>query len=279
MTLSNLTEGSGGGDSKTARTSKNDSPSSRATNKEGRIAANRRFRSVLLHPLGLPLFKVMHGEDPQDLPYFDLDVDCSLQDQQTTTITDNLFENAYNDWVKTTKPTEPKLPKHLTRLTAKVAEQLVQLKSNCRKITAFNEVRTVEKDERDGHIDVLLTSANGKKDAQESTPHSVIEFGLNGQDWWSKFHHNSLYVDRMCSETKQAPILAFQKPVLMATVTVDTNQERLKEKELSPKPEIEVRMGVFLCTRKEDSKNYPVSDVSNFTRGISFDSRSVTVVR
>mmetsp|Transcript_35964 Transcript_35964/g.86590 ORF Transcript_35964/g.86590 Transcript_35964/m.86590 type:complete len:481 (+) Transcript_35964:571-2013(+) len=120
-------------------------------------------------------------------------------------------------------------------------------------ITAFNEVKAVEEEERDGHIDILMSEGTGKKDTQKSTPYAVIEFGLNGLNWWGKTHQNSLYVDRMCSGTKQAPILSFEKPVLMATVTVDMDEERLKAKGLTPAPAVEVRMGAFLCTRKDET--------------------------
>jgi hypothetical protein len=52
---------------KTQRTSRSDTPSGSACNSRGRDVLNYRLRSVLSHPLGLPLFYMLNNEKSRPL--------------------------------------------------------------------------------------------------------------------------------------------------------------------------------------------------------------------
>jgi len=110
---------------------------------------------------------------------------------------------------------------------------------------ARNELKVEEVQKPDGHIDIIFSeAAQSKKDQVESTPVTVIEFGLRGIDWWKKLDQGVIYVNRMrVNSQRLSSCVRFDKPLLLAVVTHD-------ESTCEEGNGCEIRIGVFLCFRK-----------------------------
>jgi hypothetical protein len=144
-----------------------------------------------------------------------------------------VFKEAVDEWKAGRIKKEPQLTKILVN---KIMEQNTPF-------NALNELKMEEIERQDGHIDIIFSEAKSKKHPIESTPFTVIEFGLSGIDWWKKLDQGVIYVDRMRGNTQQLPCVRFDKPLLLAVVTHDESACEGKR--------CEFRIGVFLCSRKD----------------------------
>lgn len=143
-----------------------------------------------------------------------------------------VFEEAVDEWKKGNIKKEPQLTKILVD----------KIMEHNKSFNAFNELQVEEEEKPGGHIDIIFSEAESKKDPKESTPFTVIEFGLSGIDWWKKLDQGVKYVDRMRGNSQQLPCVRFDKPLLLAVVTHDESCEGKG---------CEFRIGVFLCSRKD----------------------------
>jgi hypothetical protein len=218
---------------KSARISASDSPRASATNDHGRDVLDDRLRSVLSHRLGLPLLRALHDEDPSTLPYLRKER-RELRPEEEKRL-NGVFEEAVDEWKKGSIKMEPQLTKILVR---KIMEQ--QHKS----FNALNEVKVEAEGKPGGQIDIILSEAGSKKAPIESTPFTVIEFGLNGIEWLKKLDQGVKYVDRIRVKSQPLQCVRFDKPLLLAVVTHD-------ESPPAQVNECEFRIGVFLCYRKD----------------------------
>jgi len=72
-----------------------DSPFDGSTIEGGRSVFHHRLRSVIYHPLGLPLTVTQHGQNPEDLKYF------SRQRRTIENDTlDSTFKETFDDYMK-----------------------------------------------------------------------------------------------------------------------------------------------------------------------------------
>lgn len=223
---------SSSGSRKTPRTSSSDSPSNSATNEHGRRVLDRRLRSVLSHRLGLPLLSAFHGNDPSVLPYLSKKSDYFPHGTKGNDH-EEVLQTAVNNWSEDGVKKEPQLTKIVSRI----------INNTDFSFNALEEVDLVEPKKPKGRIDILFTAAETKKDNIESTPLMVVEVGLKGLDWWKKFDQGVKYLERMRTGTQPVTCVRFQKPLLLAIMTIDDEREMQSGYFV-------VKLGVFLCVRK-----------------------------
>ncbi|KAG7341152.1 hypothetical protein IV203_023103 [Nitzschia inconspicua] len=233
---SSTNSSSGGG--KSSRNSSSDSPSQIANNVGGLYVARHKLRSVLSHPLGLPLLFAFHDEETEKMKYLP-QTRTQFNQEQIKTL-DGLFQKAVEGTENKQDENEVKEKPITERLTALIKEQCETLKYG-----ALSEV-SIKGDENNtkGRMDVLLTHAEKKEKGIKTQPLAILEFGLNAGDWWKKFHQGTLYLDMMMDPTVQS--LTFDQPILLMIVTVDRN--RNNNSNIVSEPNF--RMGVFLCVPK-----------------------------
>jgi len=239
---SSLFQGSGSGSRKASKKSTSDSPSASAANDQGKEQVNRRLRSVLSHPLALPLLHMLHGNNPGKLGYlwrtskFYKDDD---DDGTESTSFDRIFENTFNNWLKVTKRDEPGLSKALANA--------IELEHEDMKFHSDSEVRMNHGDKIRSHygiIDIFLTPET----ETESTPFAIIEVGLNDVDWWKKMDQSMKYLAKMGSDQTDNR-LRFEEPLLLVVLTIEGGGGAPSDKELK------VRLGVFFCSPKSTCKD------------------------
>jgi hypothetical protein len=235
---------------KSQKTRNSDSPSSSATNSSGRAGLNARLRSVLSHPLGLPLTVALHdGIDPKnDLTFLKRAYPPVLTDKSQW---DSILENAVTEWTHNNNnnnkrapesPREPHLEPKLTTLLSKKIEE--ETSSSLRSAA---EAR-VKVDDRGGFgfIDILLSSDSGSDSGTPAKPLALIEVGRKNANWWLKLDQNVKYLKGMLEiqQTDQLVMLDLDKPVLLAVLTIEDVTKPFR-----------VQLGVFLCTPKKSNDN------------------------
>ncbi|KAG7341182.1 hypothetical protein IV203_023133 [Nitzschia inconspicua] len=231
-----LSTNSSSGGGKSSRNSSSDSPSQASNNVAGLNIARHKLRSVLSHPLGLPLLFAFHDIETDKMKY--LSQTRTQFDQEQIETLDGLFQKAVEGTENKQDENEVKEKPITERLTALIKEQCETLKYG-----ALSEVSIKDnKNQKKGVMDIILTHAKNKDQAFETPPLAVLEFGLNARDWWSKFHQGTLYLDLMKDHALQS--LTFDHPILLTIVTVDKNRNNNSNSESN------FRMGVFMCVPK-----------------------------
>jgi hypothetical protein len=173
---------------------------------------DERLRSVLSHPLALPLVCMLNGKNPGSLSYLARDSKFTEESRNPSTDFDNIFSNAVKKWVET-YPTkrerkEPQLTKLLSCMIKKessktnfhsddeVGVDCAEVVGDCADAPSVGSKQ---------HVDVLLTPEG--KDSKEpspspfapSTPFALIEVGRSDLDWWKKLDQNIKYIDKLAS--------------------------------------------------------------------------------
>jgi hypothetical protein len=121
--------------------------------------------------LGLPLLYALHGKDPGTLKYLRKERRSLCRGEEGRL--NDVFKEAVDEWKAGRIKKEPQLTKILVN---KIMEQNTPF-------NALNELKVEEIEKPDGHIDIIFSEAKSKKHPIESTPFTVIEFGLSGIDW------------------------------------------------------------------------------------------------
>uniref|UniRef100_A0A7S2XKI1 Protein kinase domain-containing protein n=1 Tax=Attheya septentrionalis TaxID=420275 RepID=A0A7S2XKI1_9STRA len=243
---SSLFQGNGGGSRKASKKSASDSPSASAANDQGKEQVNRRLRSVLSHPLALPLLHMLHGNNPGNLDYLSKESEFYKDDDDDddgteSTSFDCIFENTFNDWLKVTKRDEPGLTKALAKAIEDKHEDM--------NFHSDIEVRMNHEDKIKpyGKIDILLTPEE-KASETKSTPFAIIDVGRNDVDWWKKMDQSMKYLAKMGSDQTDNR-LRFEEPLLLVVLTIEGGGGAPSDKELK------VRLGVFFCSPKSTCKD------------------------
>lgn len=244
---------------KSSKRNSSDSPSGSATNDHGRDFVDDRLRSVLCHPLGLPLLHAFNGGDPGTLPCL-AKKRAALSDKCHATL-DNLLLESVLDWREQRQKVQGAKKVGEEYLTKKVAENIEALSSQqLLSFHALPEVSLTPKSETApyGRIDILLTPAKHKDVSNESAPYAVIEFGLQCDDWWKKLDQNAKYLNKMVEGNLSSNCLIFRQPVLLAVVTLDFegNSTMDTTNGTNGTDNLRFKIGVFLCSRKDpDDRN------------------------
>jgi hypothetical protein len=189
---------------KAQKTSASDSPSNNnsasATNAHGRSVVEQRVRSVLSHPLALPLCSMLNGKNPGSLSYLARESKFHKENTEPpSTAFDTIFSNAVEEWVKNNNKEKRKEPQLTELLSAKIEEEFIK--------TGFHSDAQVDvdcaeaasnsgKSPRTG-IDVLLTPKL-KRCETPSTPFAlIIEVSRIDLDWWKTLDQNTKHIDKL----------------------------------------------------------------------------------
>ena len=213
---------------KASKASTRSSPSGNAHTKHGYDTTNSKLRSVLAHPLGLPLTAILN-KAALSPPTVSLGFD--LPTLERTTNYDSIFSNATSGC---NGSNETALTKELVKCINDGME-----KGKNSNILAENEVSVKSNHgSPNGRVDILIS--NHRSDGAE--PKSVltlIEFSMDNQHWWKKLDQCITYADILCQGEDKKHI--FDKPMLLAAITV----EKLGSEDMKAK------FGVFLCSKKK----------------------------
>lgn len=237
----------GSGSSKARKKTNSDSPSASATNDHGKSEVDRKLRSVLSHPLALPLLRTLHGEDPGKLKYLSRTSKFYQQDGTESELFNGIFADEVEKWRKKQERTEDQLTKALARkIEEKHTETNFHSDSEARLVMPATglEPEEGEKSKKDsyGRIDILLTPEE-KGSKTESTPFAIIEVGRHDDEWWKKLSQNLKYLTRMGKD--QDPRLRFAMPLILAVLTIEGEDD--------DDSNLKVRLGVFICSPKGTS--------------------------
>jgi hypothetical protein len=216
---------------KSPKTNSTATPSGGSTVGNGEVAAHARLRSVLSHPLGLPLVEMLHGNDPSKLEYFPRESHFFSNGGESKEF-DDLFSDAVSAWQDSTNRDEP-------GLTAILSDRV----NHATDLNSETEVEPKKKENppsRPGSIDLVLWS----NEAPTSTPLVIMEFGRFSSEWWKKFDQNLKYLDNLWHQDNTR--LQFGKPLLFVVLTI---QGEGTETDLC------VKLAVFLCSSREDNED------------------------
>ena len=222
------------------RRNSSNTPSGSANNENGQSKLDKRFRSVLCHPLGLPLVSAFHGEDPQKLPHLGQVSEYYNSSGKDNDRYDDVLKSAIEEW-RTGERKETKLTTKLKDIINSNNEIPLKAEGETGLRGAKIKVRGAK---IKGRVDLTFFH---KSDVDATRPLMFVEVGRDGADWWKKFDQGVKYVD-IKYETGQQQ--TFKEPLLLAIMTVEDDIQRSRGH-----AELGVKLAVFLCTkRKEDNK-------------------------
>lgn len=220
--------------SKSSKSSSVSSPSAGASTAPSYDVTNDKLRSVLAHPLGLPLAALLNTKivSQEFQLYSDLD------HQEELNHLDLIFSKAANEWNGRTEAdlTSALLTKINESLPAQGEKQICG--------------RDANGDDRRGRIDILIGHDTCPENPRPVV--TVLEVGLGSTEWWRKLDQGLTYVDLLSDRKKGEH--CFSKPILLAVIT-------LEKVEVSEGiDQLKARYGVFLCTRKDShTKDFRMS--------------------
>ena len=235
--IQSATTGSSRGN-KSLRWTSDDTPSPSASNDNGYRVFDETVRSFLCHPLGLPLVAAFHRQVLLPVESLTYPVAAFPEAIGTTDTTgDNVFSQSYN-----TKKGENETDL-TTALKGNIQDsfrhKLVVTTENWIGKVGRTDLAFFSNEEKDGN-------SVEKSDSNESTPDTplcVVELGMNSVDWWLNFDQGFQYIEKM--REKSEGRMCFQKPLLLVIITLN---DKNKNKDV-----FDFRMGVFLCTPKNDN--------------------------
>lgn len=202
-----------------------------ANHQLGENMVNKNLRSVLSHPLALPLLWALHGRDLSTLTYLSKESTFGNAD----TAFDNIFEDSVNAW-QSNNESKGRTEKELTKL---VSAKFDADRNNI-SITSKNEAYTKSGKEKRGYIDIIFSpkTADGDADADaDKAPLAIFEFGVGHKNWWKKLDQCRKYWSIKNND------LIFNKPFLMVILTIEVYKEDFTE-------DMTVKLGTFLCSPK-----------------------------
>lgn len=195
----------------------------------------RRLRSVLHHPMGLPLACFLHGRHERDGPttrarmehYFSefsmpppIDADIAKSDDDMHPYGD-VFRASYDAWLKlpAKRRSEPKLS---DLLSASIRALVRGAHSDLSTLCVLPEERIPDPPTGGhGRADILISAATppSVRDASKtgSVPRLLVEIGPQNDAWWQKVHQCSMYIGGLDG---------FTEAMLFAVVTVETTKGR-----------------------------------------------------
>jgi hypothetical protein len=199
---------------------------------------DKKLRSVLAHPIGLPLAASLNESDESD--FYKLYPDIDNDDQHPLAPLNEIFSSAAKEW---NGQREVDLTKNLW----------TELKKLGVAAHAEKEIRGVDAngDDRRGKTDLLLSSNTSTEEPQSVV--TVIEVGLGNIKWWKKVYQGITYVELLGDA--QNKTFCFKKAMLLAVITVE------KVGSVEERKDLKARFGVFLCTPKgsKDSSDFRMS--------------------
>ena len=242
--IQSATTGSSRGSKSSRGTRNSDTPCATASNPNGNQRFDETVRSILCHPLGLPLVAAFHRQVLLPVESLTYPVDAFPEAIGTTDTTgDNVFSQSYN-----TKKGENETDL-TTALKGNIQDsfrhKLVVTTENWIGKVGRTDLAFFSKNDKDGNS---VEKTSGINKSTPDTPLCVVELGMNSADWWLNFDQGFQYIEKM--REKSEGRMCFQKPLLLVIITLNDKDE--------DEDVFDFRMGVFLCTPKND-KDFRIS--------------------
>ena len=276
------------GSSSSSGSSRSSSPFLSATPYDGFAVANKNLRSFLTHPIGILLASLLNdatsslsklGETWNDLNInLHLGEWLTYQSPEATGVRDRIFASAVSNW-KTNK--EKELTKNI-KLEIQSSIENSTL-NGCKEKDPNSLTVVSEKRLYKGKVIWDFVMAKKNADTDDSTKRSavmIVEFGINHNIWWKKMHQILLNVKMLCKDHEKDPLI-FDQPILLTIITVNKrgkqsechhiNEFGIRDSDKNTGDStanptcgetLEVRFGVFLCTRRHsggDGDKYSVA--------------------
>jgi hypothetical protein len=202
-----------------------------ATGEDGFHEVKRRSRSLLHHPLGLPLACLLNeAMSPEVESITNQIVGDNALSTEFNKIIDSLspviadIQEMVESWVLSSDHNEAYVRRSL-------ANKMSGLLRACEPTTSPNSRMFFGKDKY-GRIEILIQ----RHDANSGDPTVLlIEAGFRNEDWWLKVDQSLIRIKGLGK--------AFSEPLLLAVLTVSNDEELNK---------LHARLGVFLVTPKEN---------------------------
>jgi hypothetical protein len=232
----------------------------------GFAATNEILRSVLMHPMGLPLLFFFNNVNAaKQFGYVKAALDGFNSITDDRRLRENVFAATVLDWQVGE-----------TDLTKKLMFNIKHCKIGDSLLTTDREKQIIGNEGQKAFVDYIFSE---KKDATgKSSIVALFEFGLQNNNWWTKQHQILKYVQMM--RTEEDPNYKIDQPILLSAITINEeskiggdSKKRTRE-EMSDEAKIETfesnlqkttenenndhrfeaRFGVFLCTPKGDNE-------------------------
>jgi hypothetical protein len=209
----------------------------------GMNTLDRTIRSVLSHPFCLSLVYFIHKAEEQNginpLP-FDLRRSRSDVINMFTHKYDSIIAIAWNEsFQKMNKVLKSTLTSTITLLVNDMQEQ----KQITLPFLATSQ-KEVQFDNVNEKIDIVLEST---RNDSTKIPYMIFEFGMDHDQWWSKFNQGVKYVEMIYKQSLQN-----DTPLLMVIVTIDpksgtSNNNNSTDNTDNNDKTVETKMGLFFC--------------------------------
>jgi hypothetical protein len=209
----------------------------------GRHEIQNRLCSVLSHPLCIPLFCVMHNQQPvfadneADLTFSGLlEETRNLVQESTKVLFNAVLENSLRNVSKDANE---------TTITEEIVENCNAISDQNGDVIFFARGQKLLKNINDNKAipDIFFTDEDttSAENTEKFTPLMIIEVGMDGEEWWDKFDQCVQYLDMM-SQLKENQLVTFDRPLLMSVISIDKDNEN---------GDIDkVKIGVFFCHPK-----------------------------
>jgi hypothetical protein len=145
-----------------------------------------------------------------------------------------IFESSFIDNKIDRNTTETQIS---TSIASKLNDRSVRLPFQ---VICGKTIKSSTDSGKQGKIDILLKADS--EISESFTPIMMMKVGLSHDEWWEKFDHCTQYLEMLPHST-----ICFHKPILMAVVTVDRDNDSHN---------VTLKMAVFFCCQNSgDEKN------------------------
>jgi hypothetical protein len=211
----------------------------------------RRLRSVLSHPLCMPLLYALNDYSKQGLPFTESPLDRWIPNAENKALFNGVLVNAIKEWRKDNIFTQ----NHLTRA---IGTECNKVKARLDKSSPgfpFVACCKAQTDRQTNAMDLLFTThdkmSTDATNTAPCTPLMMIRVGLNDEQWWNEMKDCIENVDMLCDVPTDTSF-CFDQPMLLSVVTIDHPQIE----NVHPSDRCNVRMAVFFCPRQDpDTKS------------------------
>jgi hypothetical protein len=224
-----------------------------AANDNGRWTLDEKLRSVLSNRWGLPLLYAFHYGNLDQLAYLNPSRQSAKPSPSPPSPAFSFVPSeglagilaaAYSEAAASGSSS-----RFETALTEQLAEAIAKNDEICPTFSANREVNlkknVASNDASFGKIDNMIILQ--KK--EEPEPYGVIVLGLHSEDWFQTLDQGFTFLNQMCDPKNcLSKEIVVAKPLLLAIMTIT---------KIGP-DHIDFRMGVFLCSRKQNA-DYRVS--------------------
>ena len=201
--------------------------------KIGFDVANWNLRSLLIHPMGIPMASLLNDAIPSRtlLEDFTSNLDMNLEElskmlaYRGVEVRDSILNSAVS---KRGKDDEVKL-------TQKIMEE-IQSKMDNNSLDGYersNENSLMVESEKNiksnknscqANMDFVVSKKNGDNDnATKRSVVMIIKFGMGHEIWWQKMRQILIYVETLCEGSENDNDITFNQPMLLTIVTVNNS--------------------------------------------------------